>query len=162
TPEIHRDASPAPRRRRRAADRPPDGPGRRADAPPVLLPHRRHRPADDRPRPGRPPPPARPPRPPRRRRRRPPPRRPPGAGAARPPLSSGQRGLLGIQMITTDNGVRIERVTLGMPAARAGVRPGDIVTKVGTVEVPTQEKLSEVLSGFRPGETVTLALRRAG
>src|SRR5205085_6690918 len=83
-------------------------------------------------------------------------------GAASRPLSSGQRGLLGIQMITTDNGVRIERVTLGMPAARAGVRPGDIVTKVGTVEVPTQEKLSEVLSGFRPGETVTLALRRAG
>lgn len=48
------------------------------------------------------------------------------------------------------------------PAARAGVRPHDIVVGVGGRPLEWGQSLAEALFRYRPGEQVELSLRRAG
>ncbi len=70
--------------------------------------------------------------------------------------------VLGIQMSTVAQGVRIDRVSPGMPAAQAGVKAGDVLLRVGRDAITNQDVLREVLGGHRAGETVKLALLREG
>ncbi len=48
------------------------------------------------------------------------------------------------------------------PAARAGLRQGDIITKLGGVDISRQRTLADVLRGYKVGETVELVVRRGG
>lgn len=48
------------------------------------------------------------------------------------------------------------------PAAKAGIKSGDIITKVNDEEVGTQGSLSSILGGYKPGDTVTLTYLRDG
>jgi serine protease Do len=48
------------------------------------------------------------------------------------------------------------------PAANAGVKDGDIITKIGTQTIDTLHPLDAVLSQYSPGDTVTLTILRAG
>lgn len=50
-------------------------------------------------------------------------------------------------------GVAVVDVAAGGAADRAGLRPGDIITKVGDTETRTITALAEVLASHRPGET---------
>jgi M6 family metalloprotease-like protein len=78
------------------------------------------------------------------------------------PLTVLPRAVMGVKMIPADQGVKIESVTAGDPADRAGIRTGDIITKIGHAEVTSQDKVREILSGFLPGDTVTVAIKRDG
>ena len=73
-----------------------------------------------------------------------------------------RRVVLGIALSPADAGVRVERLTPGLPADRAGVKVGDVLLKVGSAAVASQEALQAVLSGHRPGDHVKLTLNRAG
>jgi len=57
-------------------------------------------------------------------------------------------------------GGTLEAVVSDGPAARAGVREGDIITKIGDKAVDTDHPLDLVLSGFAPGQTVDLEVHR--
>jgi serine protease Do len=59
-------------------------------------------------------------------------------------------------------GALISGVTPGGPAARAGVRPGDIVLALNGVPVRDDTHLITSLAEFRPGQRVTLTFRRDG
>jgi putative serine protease PepD len=59
-------------------------------------------------------------------------------------------------------GARVERVEPDSPAARAGVRPGDIVTSAGGREVRDPEDLTSALDGRSPGEQLDLQVQRGG
>ena len=48
------------------------------------------------------------------------------------------------------------------PAAKGGVKEGDIVTKINDVTIDTLHPLDMVLSQFAPGDTVTLTILRNG
>jgi 2-alkenal reductase len=48
------------------------------------------------------------------------------------------------------------------PAAKGGVKDGDIITKINDVTVDTLHPLDAVLSQFSPGDTVTLTILRDG
>jgi M6 family metalloprotease-like protein len=78
------------------------------------------------------------------------------------PINVFPRAVIGVQMIPAEQGVKIESVTAGEPADRAGIRVGDIITKVGHADVTSQDKMREILGGFLPGDTVTVALKRGG
>ncbi|WP_406449331.1 trypsin-like peptidase domain-containing protein [Streptomyces sp. NBC_00876] len=59
-------------------------------------------------------------------------------------------------------GVAIVSVTKGGAAEKAGLRAGDILTKVGDTPVTTITSLSEALAADKPGEKVTVTYLRSG
>ena len=58
--------------------------------------------------------------------------------------------------------VRILEVAPGTPAAAAGVRAGDIITKVGDAAIGTRESLQSVMRGLQGGRKVSLEVERDG
>ncbi|MFJ7491511.1 S1C family serine protease [Streptomyces sp. NPDC097727] len=59
-------------------------------------------------------------------------------------------------------GVALVGVTTGGAADKAGLRVGDVITKVGDLPVPTITALSEALASDKPGEKVTVTYLRNG
>ncbi|MFL3869983.1 trypsin-like peptidase domain-containing protein [Streptomyces griseobrunneus] len=59
-------------------------------------------------------------------------------------------------------GVALVSVDRGGAADEAGLRAGDIITKIGDSEVTTVTSLSEALAGDRPGDKVTVTYTRGG
>jgi serine protease Do len=59
-------------------------------------------------------------------------------------------------------GVLVRNVRPGEPAARAGMKPGDIVTSVDGVPIREPRDLQHVVAGLEPGKKVSVALTRAG
>ncbi|WP_267243246.1 S1C family serine protease [Streptomyces sp. PR69] len=53
-------------------------------------------------------------------------------------------------------------VTPGGPAAKAGIRPGDVITKVDGQRVHSGEELIVKIRAHRPGDELQLTLRRGG
>jgi M6 family metalloprotease-like protein len=84
-------------------------------------------------------------------------------GAPSHPLTvTPRRLLLGVALAPSDSGVRVERLTPNMPAERAGVRVGDVLLKVGSAAIASQEALADILNNHRPGDRVQLVLKREG
>ncbi|MFI8432477.1 S1C family serine protease [Streptomyces sp. NPDC079020] len=59
-------------------------------------------------------------------------------------------------------GVALVSVTKGGAADKAGLRVGDIITKVGDAPVTTITSLSEALAGKKPGQKVAVTYTRGG
>ncbi|WP_137180143.1 trypsin-like peptidase domain-containing protein [Roseomonas sp. AR75] len=59
-------------------------------------------------------------------------------------------------------GVAISAVVPGSPAARAGLRPGDVVLEIGGERVPDARALLRRIAGVAPGQQVALRLIRDG
>ena len=78
-------------------------------------------------------------------------------------MSDTRTGGVGVTSTMTDRGLVVEAVTEGMPAQRAGLRPGDIITALDGVTVIGQsaEAAAERLRG-EPGTQVTLTVLRGG
>jgi S1-C subfamily serine protease len=70
-------------------------------------------------------------------------------------VSSG-RPYLGIQVGDTGNGVYVGKVSAGSPAAKAGLKAGDVIVSVDGKRTATSDDLGTVLAGYKPGQTVTL------
>lgn len=62
--------------------------------------------------------------------------------------------------INTLQGVYVARVIEGGAAALAGLESGDVIIRVGTIEVSNVAQLQEQLSRFRPGDEVTITSLR--
>ncbi|WP_019885660.1 S1C family serine protease [Streptomyces purpureus] len=59
-------------------------------------------------------------------------------------------------------GVAVVEVPADGAAAKAGIRPGDVITKVDDAQITTLTSLAEALAGRGPGERVTVTYVRAG
>ncbi|MFE4454688.1 S1C family serine protease [Streptomyces sp. NPDC056796] len=57
-------------------------------------------------------------------------------------------------------GVALVSVQKGGAAAKAGLRVGDIITRIGDTPVTTITSLSEALAGDKPGQKVTVVFKR--
>ncbi len=83
-----------------------------------------------------------------------------------------ERGVLGIVPVQitpslsqalnlpVDRGIGLDRVQAGGPAARAGLRDGDIIVKIGDVDINTSGDLFQVLMQHRSGERVLVEYYR--
>jgi hypothetical protein len=71
-----------------------------------------------------------------------------------------ERGFLGIELADTDNGVKVEKVLAGGPAAQAGVQAGDRISHFQGKPVRTVAELLQLATRHAAGETVKLALER--
>ena len=74
----------------------------------------------------------------------------------------GYGAYLGTVPDMTDNpgGVRLIGVRAGSPAERAGLRGDDIITKIGDMNVPDLQAMTDALRSHRPGDTVDIVVRR--
>jgi len=59
-------------------------------------------------------------------------------------------------------GVGVVAVTGGGPADRAGLKAGDVITRVGAQETPDTTALSQALAAASPGDQVTVTVSRDG
>ncbi|MEO6883166.1 MAG: Do family serine endopeptidase [Bacteroidia bacterium] len=83
-----------------------------------------------------------------------------------------QRAYLGVSIKNLDanlakqknisnlQGVYVSAVTQGGAAENAGIKAGDVITKVGDELVNEVSELEEQISKFRPGDKVVISLRR--
>lgn len=99
------------------------------------------------------------------------------APAAQDPQSQAARGKLGVQMADADklddatrqqlnlsgdlkSGAVIVNVMPGSPAAEAGLRPGDVVTRLNGKAVNGGDDLKQIASGLASGANATAVVRR--
>lgn len=83
-----------------------------------------------------------------------------------------QRGYIGVSIRDIDakmaqeknisvlKGVYVDGLTEGGAAKDAGIEEGDIITKIGDVEVNNVPQLQEQVSRFRPGDKIMVSLKR--
>ena len=62
--------------------------------------------------------------------------------------------------VKADKGVIITGVLQNGPAARAGIRPGDVITGVGEKKTDNVQELLTAVAGLKPGSTARFALQR--
>jgi putative serine protease PepD len=78
-------------------------------------------------------------------------------------VTNSHRAWLGVEVAaTTGGGLLITKVTTGGPAAKAGIRAGDLVTAVQGAATPDLATLADVLAGLNPGQTVRVEVARPG
>jgi Do/DeqQ family serine protease len=89
-------------------------------------------------------------------------------------FGSVQRAYLGVSIRDVDQkladeadlgrigGVYINGITEGGAAEKAGLRAGDVIVKVGTMNVDNVPQLQEQVGRFRPGESVPVTYVRTG
>src|SRR5437763_37533 len=75
------------------------------------------------------------------------------------------RGLLGIYIFEDDEaagGAKIEKVKEGSPAAKAGLKPGDVVLTFNGKKVESSAALAKRLAKIKPSEEVKITVSREG
>ena len=78
-------------------------------------------------------------------------------------VTNSHRAWLGVEVAaTTSGGLLVTKVEAGGPAARAGIRAGELVTAVQGTATPDPATLADVLAGLRPGQTVRVEVARPG
>jgi hypothetical protein len=81
------------------------------------------------------------------------------SGAA---ASAGYGAYLGTvpDMAESPGGVRLVGVRAGSPAEKAGLRGDDIITRIGGMNVPDLQAMTNALRSHSPGDTVEIVVRR--
>jgi putative serine protease PepD len=73
-------------------------------------------------------------------------------------LTRSHRAYLGVQVAaTTSGGLLIAQVQPGGPAAKAGIRAGELLAAVNGTATPDPATLADVLAGLNPSQTVPVA-----
>ena len=85
-------------------------------------------------------------------------------------MKSEPRAFLGVTTNTTTddskesnpNGAEISNVTKGSAAEKAGLKEGDVITKINDKKIEDPESLSDVVGDFKPKDEVTVYYKRDG
>ena len=70
------------------------------------------------------------------------------------------RAMLGVVTEDAEGGVKVTEITDESAAKKAGIKEGDIITKIGDTKIDDPDKLSEEVRKHKPGEKVTVTLLR--
>lgn len=73
---------------------------------------------------------------------------------------SENRAMLGVTTEKVDEGAKVNDVTEESAAEKAGIKEGDIITKVGDKKIDDPDALSEAIRKQKPGDKVTVTLLR--
>ena len=72
------------------------------------------------------------------------------------------RAMLGVTTETADNGVKVEEVTKGSAAEKAGLKENDVITKVGDKKIGTSDDLTAAIKKQKPGDKLDVTYLRDG
>lgn len=72
------------------------------------------------------------------------------------------RAVLGVVTDKNEKGVSVQEVQEGSGAAAAGLKEGDVITKVGETTITSPEQLAETIRKQQPGDEVTINYLRDG
>ena len=70
------------------------------------------------------------------------------------------RAMLGVTTEQADNGVEIQTVSKESAAEKAGLKKGDIITKIDKEEIESPDDLSEAIQDHKPGDKVSVTFIR--
>lgn len=79
---------------------------------------------------------------------------------ANPPVSN--RPMLGVSLEDTDNGAVVRTVVAGSPAEKAGLKVGDVLTKIGDTEVKDAQSASAAVQTHKIGDEISVEVTRDG
>lgn len=78
-----------------------------------------------------------------------------------PVVSSGTEAWLGVELANAPvRGALVAKVVPGSPAAKAGIRPGDLITQLDTEPIGASATFVAAISGMQPGDAVDIQLQR--
>ena len=82
--------------------------------------------------------------------------------STRPAHTGAERAIIGLRMGTASDttGIPVSGVTIGKPAALAGIKAGDTILKVNDADLGESLSLADKLFEYRPGDSVKLTVRR--
>ena len=72
------------------------------------------------------------------------------------------RPYLGVRIGDTGNGAYVGTVTPGGPAAKAGLKVGDVILAIDGKPTLSSDQLGTTLASYKPGQTVTLKVAHQG
>lgn len=72
------------------------------------------------------------------------------------------RAMLGVVTEGNDKGAQIQSVTKESAAEKAGLKKGDIITKVGDKKIETTDDVTEAIHAHKPGDKITIGFLRDG
>jgi len=70
------------------------------------------------------------------------------------------RAVVGVVLDQSAKNARVQEVTPNLPAAKAGLRPGDVILSVGVEKTPISNDVNRSLGKYKPGDKVTLEISR--
>jgi serine protease Do len=70
------------------------------------------------------------------------------------------KAMLGFTTEQADNGVEIQSVSKESGAEKAGLKKGDVITKINDKKISTPDELSETIRDHEPGDKVTVTILR--
>ena len=70
------------------------------------------------------------------------------------------RAMLGVVTEETDQGAKVTDITSESAAKKAGIKEGDVITKIDEIKVGTPDDLSKAVRKHKPGDKVTVTFLR--
>jgi serine protease Do len=70
------------------------------------------------------------------------------------------RAMLGVVTEEVEGGVKVSELTEESAAKKAGIKVGDIITKIGDTKIEDPDQLSETVRKHKPGDKVTVTILR--
>ena len=72
------------------------------------------------------------------------------------------KAMLGVSTEQADKGAEVQNVTEGSAAEKAGLKEGDVITKVGDSKIENPDDLSKAIKAKKPGDKVSVTFLRDG
>jgi serine protease Do len=72
------------------------------------------------------------------------------------------RAMLGVTTEGDDKGAEVRSITQGAAAEKAGLKKGDIITKIGTKKIEDSDDVTKAVRSHKPGDKVVISYLRDG
>jgi putative serine protease PepD len=73
-----------------------------------------------------------------------------------------QHAYVGVRIEDASGGAKVAKVVSGSPAAKAGLKVGDVITSFDGQRISSASDLTAAVSAAKPGETVNVTVQRGG
>ena len=73
-----------------------------------------------------------------------------------------KKAFLGVTTEKVDGGVKITDLSKGSAAEKAGLKEGDVITKIGNKNITDPEELMDAVTTYKPKEDVIISYKRDG